>query len=61
MAEEWLAPMDRSQCGLVKAIDVPPRRIKVIVKGQCALLADTAVPLAFFVTDLQNWTNLQAH
>ena len=60
LMEEWLVPMGLSQYALAKAIDVPPRRINEIVKGQRAITADTALRLAaFFGTDAQSWVNLQ--
>ncbi len=60
LAEEFLKPMGISQYRLAKAIDVPPRRINEIVKGQRAISADTALRLsAFFGTDAQSWINLQ--
>ncbi len=54
--------MGISQYALAKAIDVPPRRINEIVKGERAISADTAVRLGiFFGTDAQSWMNLQTH
>jgi addiction module HigA family antidote len=62
LAVDWLEPMGISQYALAKAIDVSPRRINEIVKGERAITADTAVRLgAFFGTDPQSWMNLQAH
>ncbi|KAF7597742.1 MAG: addiction module antidote protein, HigA family [Candidatus Dactylopiibacterium carminicum] len=60
LLEEWLTPLSITQYALAKAIDVPPRRINEIVKGERALSADTALRLArFFGTDAQSWLNLQ--
>lgn len=62
LLEEWLNPMGISQYALAKAIDVPPRRINEIVKGQRGVTVDTALRLAaFFGTDAQSWVNLQTH
>ncbi len=60
LLEEFLKPMCISQYRLAKAIDVPPRRINEIVKGQRGISADTALRLAaFFGTDAQSWIRLQ--
>jgi addiction module HigA family antidote len=62
LLEDWLNPMGISQCALAKAIDVSPRRINEIVKGQRGITVDTALRLAaFFGTDAQSWVNLQTH
>ncbi|PLP98455.1 HigA family addiction module antitoxin [Cupriavidus pauculus] len=59
---EFLEPMGISQYALARAIDVPPRRINEIVKGERAVSADTAVRLgAYFDMDPQFWMNLQTH
>ena len=62
LLEDWLNPMGISQYALAKAIDVSPRRINEIVKGQHGITVDTALRLAaFFGTDAQSWVNLQTH
>jgi addiction module HigA family antidote len=62
LLHDWLEPMGISQYALAKAIDVPPRRINEIVKGERAISADTAVRLGiFFGTNAQSWMNLQTH
>ena len=62
LLEDWLTPMGISQYALAKAIDVSPRRINEIVKGQRGITVDTALRLAaFFGTDAQSWVNLQTH
>ncbi len=59
---EFLDPMGISQYALAKAIEVSPRRINEIVKGERSVTADTAVRLgAFFDMDPQFWMNLQTH
>ncbi|PPB83871.1 addiction module HigA family antidote [Mycetohabitans endofungorum] len=57
---EWLEPMGISQYALVKAIEVPPRRINEIIKHGRAITADTAVQLGAFFGP-QSWMNLQTH
>ena len=62
LLEDWLNPMGISQYAFAKAIDVSPRRINEIVKGQRGITVDTALRLAaFFGTDAQSWVNLQTH
>lgn len=62
LMEEFLKPMKISQYRLAKDINVPPRRINEIVKGQRAITADTALRLGrFFKTSPQFWLNLQSH
>ena len=62
LLEDWLNPTGISQYALAKAIDVSPRRINEIVKGQRGITVDTALRLAaFFGTDAQSWVNLQTH
>lgn len=62
LLEDWLNPMGISQYALAKAIDVSPRCINEIVKGQRGITVDTALRLAaFFGTDAQSWVNLQTH
>lgn len=46
LLEEFLNPMELSQNGLARAIDVPPRRINEIVLGKRAITADTDLRLA---------------
>lgn len=62
LMEEFLKPMEISQYRLAKDINVPPRRINEIVKGQRAITANTALRLAkFFGTSPEFWINLQSH
>lgn len=59
---EYLQPLDISQNGLAKSINVPPRRIHEIVKGTRSITANTALRLArFFATSDRFWLNLQSH
>lgn len=60
LLHEFLEPLGLSQYALAKAIDVPPRRINEIIKGQRSITADTALRLAvYFANDAQSWLNLQ--
>lgn len=60
LLHDFLEPLGLSQYALAKAIDVPPRRISEIIKGQRSMTADTALRLAaYFANDAQSWLNLQ--
>jgi addiction module HigA family antidote len=60
LLHDFLEPLGLSQYALAKAIDVPPRRINEIIKGQRSITADTALRLAaYFANDAQSWLNLQ--
>lgn len=57
---EFLQPMGLSQNKLARDLAVPPRRINEIVLGKRALTADTAVRLAkYFGNSEQFWLGLQ--
>jgi len=45
LLEDFLRPMDLSQNGLARAINVPPRRINEIVLGKRQVTADTDLRL----------------
>jgi len=58
---DFLEPLELSQYRLAHSISVPPRRINEIVHGKRAVSADTALRLArFFGNSEQFWLNLQA-
>ncbi len=58
---EFLEPMELTQYRLAKDIGVPARRINEIVKETRAISADTAIRLArYFGNSEQFWTGLQA-
>jgi addiction module HigA family antidote len=60
LLEEFLVPLAMSQYRLAKNINVPPRRINEIVRGERAITADTALRLArYFRTTERFWLNLQ--
>jgi addiction module HigA family antidote len=61
LLEEFLAPMGISQNALARAVNVPPRRINEIVLGKRTITADTALRLAhYFGNSEQFWMALQA-
>jgi antitoxin HigA-1 len=61
LQEEFLAPLGITQYRLAKEVNVPPRRINEIVRGQRAISADTALRLArYFRTSERFWLNLQS-
>ncbi len=60
LLEEFLEPLEISQYRLAKDISVPPRRVNEIVLGKRAISADTALRLArYFSNSEQFWLNLQ--
>jgi addiction module HigA family antidote len=60
LLEEFLLPLGISQYRLAKDINVPPRRINEIVRGQRSISAETALRLArYFQTTERFWLNLQ--
>jgi addiction module HigA family antidote len=46
LLEEFLKPLELSQNGLARALQVPPRRINEIVLGKRSVTADTDLRLA---------------
>ena len=61
LLEEFLKPLAVSQNAAAVAMGVPPRRINEIVLGKRAITADTALRLAhYFGNSEQFWMNLQA-
>ncbi|MFQ5857388.1 MAG: HigA family addiction module antitoxin [Anaerolineae bacterium] len=62
LLEEFLKPIGISQYRLAKDINVDPRRINAIVRGERAITADTALRLSrYFGTSERFWLNLQAY
>lgn len=60
LLKEFLEPMNLSQTGLAKNINVPPRRINEIVLGKRRITADTALRLAqYFKMSAEFWLGLQ--
>ncbi len=61
LVEEFLGPLELTQYRLAKDISVPARRINEIVHGERGVSADTAIRLArYFGNSEQFWMNLQA-
>ncbi|MBA2481368.1 MAG: HigA family addiction module antidote protein [Planctomycetes bacterium] len=57
---DYLEPLGMSANALSLALDVPPMRINLIVRGQRSITADTALRLARYLgTTPQFWLNLQ--
>jgi len=60
LLEEFMKPLALSQCGLARALGVPPRRINEIVHGQRSVTTDTALRLGrYFGTSAELWLGLQ--
>jgi len=58
----FLDEMQLSAYALARGLRVPPSRITGIVKGECAINADTALRLSRFLgTTPRFWLNLQTH
>jgi len=61
LGEEFLKPMGISINQLARDLDVPPNRISLIVNGERAITADTALRLGtYFGMSPELWLNLQA-
>ncbi|MBN2289186.1 MAG: HigA family addiction module antidote protein [Candidatus Glassbacteria bacterium] len=57
---EFMHPLGISQNRLGRDLNVPPRRINVIVHGKRRISADTALRLSrYFSTSEEFWLNLQ--
>jgi addiction module HigA family antidote len=62
LAEQYLTELGFSQRKLAELIDVPPRRINQIVKGERAITPDTSLRLGkLFGQSDTFWLNLQQH
>ncbi|HAS51907.1 MAG TPA: addiction module antidote protein, HigA family [Gammaproteobacteria bacterium] len=62
LLEDFLKPLGLSQYALAKAINVPPRRINEIIKGQRGITADTDLRLCkYFGLSAGWWLRLQNH
>lgn len=60
LGEEFLKPMGISINQLARDLDVPPNRISLIVNGERAITADTALRLGtYFGMSPELWLNLQ--
>jgi addiction module HigA family antidote len=62
LADQYLTELGLSQRKLAELIDVPPRRINQIVKGERAITPDTSLRLGkLFGQSDTFWLNLQQH
>jgi addiction module HigA family antidote len=60
LLEDFLKPMGISINRLARDLDVPPNRISLIVNGERAVTADTALRLGiYFGVSPEVWLNLQ--
>jgi antitoxin HigA-1 len=61
LLEEFMKPKQISINRLARDIDVPPNRISMIVRGQRAITADTALRLGkYFGVSPEIWLDLQS-
>jgi antitoxin HigA-1 len=61
LREEFLKPLGISINQLARDLDVPPNRISMIVNGERAITADTALRLGTcFAMSPETWLNLQS-
>jgi addiction module HigA family antidote len=62
LADQYLADLSMSQRKLAELIDVPPRRINQIIRGERAITPDTSLRLGkLFSQSDTYWLNLQKH
>ncbi len=62
LREEYMAPLNLTAHGLALALGIPATRIHEIIHEKRGISTDTALRLARYLsTDMQLWTNLQAH
>lgn len=62
LADQYLTELGLSQRKLAELIDVPPRRINQIIKGERAITPDTSLRLGkLFGQSDTFWLNLQQH
>lgn len=60
LLKDFLEPLEITQYRLAKDIKIDPRRISLIVQGERAITADTALRLArYFGNSPQFWLGLQ--
>lgn len=61
LAEQYMTPRSISQNRLARAIGVSPRRVNLLVHGQRAVTAETALLLSqFFGTTAEMWIDMQS-
>jgi len=62
LADQYLADLSMSQRKLAELIDVPPRRINQIIRGERAITPNTSLRLGkLFGQSDTYWLNLQKH
>ena len=62
LADQYLADLSVSQRKVAEMIDVPPRRINQIIRGERAITPDTSLRLGkLFGQSDTYWLNLQKH
>ena len=62
LADQYLADLSISQRKVAEMIDVPPRRINQIIRGERAITPDTSLRLGkLFGQSDTYWLNLQKH
>lgn len=62
LADQFLVELGLSQRKLAELLDVPPRRINQIIKGERAITPDTSLRLGkLFGQSDTFWLNLQQH
>lgn len=62
LAEQYLTDLGLSQRRLADLIDVPPRRVNQIIRGERAITPDTSLRLGKLFGQSDNfWLNLQQH
>ena len=62
LADQYLADLSISQRKMAEMIDVPPRRINQIIRGERAITPDTSLRLGkLFAQSDTYWLNLQKH
>ena len=60
LANDYMKPQGISQNRLARAIGVSPRRVNLLVHGQRAVTAETALLLSqFFGTTAEMWIDMQ--
>lgn len=60
LANDYMKPKGISQNQLARAIGVSPRRVNLLVHGQRAVTAETALLLSqFFGTTAEMWIDMQ--
>lgn len=60
LLKEFLEPMNITQYRLAKDLGIPQTRISKIIKGERAIMSDTALRLAYYFNmSAEFWMNLQ--